>query len=332
MRFVHYSEPDNPQQVRLGAEVFGVIYDIAALIEHVSALTGLPAPPIPETVWAYTAFSNDDRARLAALIEAVGQLAPSQRASLLRQHVTRLPSVPEPRSLRCFTAFEDHVRVTRQRRGLGMPTEWYEGPAFFFGNHAAVYGHGEDIPQPASFWLDFEMQIACVIGRTGRNIQAEDAEQYIAGYTILNDWCARDLEMYELRLGFGLAKGRDFGYSLGPTLVTPDELAPYSLGEGINRRYDLTASVTINNRPLVGLVGSSVRDMHFTFPQLIERASSDVTLHPGDILASGAVNGGSLLAMGAEEVFGRWLQIGDVVDLEIEGLGVLRSTIGSPSI
>lgn len=328
MRFVHYHDLASPQRVQLGVEVFGVIYDLAALIEQGATITGLPALPVPDSLWDYTALSSDDRARLVDLVGAVGQFTPEQRAPLLRQQVQRVSPVPQPRSLRCFAAFEDHVRVTRQRRGLDMPTEWYENPAFFFGNHTAVYGHGAKVPQPASFWLDFEMQVACVIGRTGRNIQAKDAEQYIAGYTILNDWCARDLEMYELRRGFGLAKGRDFAFSLGPTLVTPDELEPFSLGEGVHRRYDLSMAVTINDRPLLGLMSSSARDMHFTFPQLIEHASSDVTLYPGDILASGAVNGGSLLAMGAEETFGRWLQVGDVVDIEVEGLGVLRNIIG----
>ena len=174
------------------------------------------------------------------------------------------------------------------------------------------------------------MQVACVIGQEGRNIRAEDADAYIAGYTIMNDWCARDLEMHEMRIGYGPAKGRDFAVSLGPTLVTPDELLLYAIGEGVQRRYDLSMEVTINDRPLVGLARSSFRDIHFTFAQMIERASADATLYPGDVLASGAVNGGSLLSLGGEEFFGRWLQVGDVVDLEVEGLGVLRNSVALP--
>lgn len=330
MRFAYYDDLATGEQARLGVDVFGVIYDLADLVAHVPPLGGLPAPPMPDTIWAYHTFNAETKAQFAALILALSTLDPTQRAGLIRQQVRRRSPVGQPTSLRCFAAFEDHVRVVRQRRGMGMPSEWYESPAFFYGNHAAIYGHGEEVPQPISFWLDFELQIACVIGREGRNIRAEEAEDYIAGYTIMNDWCARDQEMYELRLGLGIAKGRDFAVSLGPSLVTPDELQPYGLGEGIQRRYDLAMEVTINDHPLAGQSRGNFRDIHFTFPQMIERASADVTLYPGDVLASGAVANGSLLSIGAEEVFGRWLQTGDVIDLEIEGLGVLRNVIGAP--
>ncbi len=332
MRFVCYDDLATGQQAHLGVDVFGVIYDLADLVEQIPPLVGMAALPSPATIWEYHAFDEPTKSQFAALLTALGQVDPAQRAGLIRQQVRRRSPVGRPTSLRCFAAFEGHARAARQRRGLGMPTEWYESPAFFFGNHTAVYGHGEEVPQPISFWLDFEMQIACVIGREGRNIQAEQAEEYIAGYTILNDWCARDQEMYELRLGFGVAKSRDFAVSLGPSLVTPDELQQYSLGEGVYRRYDLEMEVTINDHPLVGLSRGNVRDMHFTFPQMIERASADATLYPGDVLASGAAAYGSLLSIGAEEVFGRWLQTGDVIDLEVEGLGVLRSVIGAPQI
>ena len=218
----------------------------------------------------------------------------------------------------------------RQRLGGKVPPEWYGSPAFFFGNRTAIYGHGDEVPQPISFWLDYEIQVACVIGREGRNISAEEAGAYIAGFTILNDWCARDQEMHDLRAGYGPAKGRDFATSLGPTLVTPDELARYAVGEGAQCRYDLAMEVTINDHPVGGLSMSNLRETHFSFAQMIERASADATLYPGDVLASGAANYGSLLALGGDAALGRWLQAGDVVDLEVEGLGVLRNTIGDP--
>ncbi|MBN2471949.1 MAG: fumarylacetoacetate hydrolase family protein [Anaerolineae bacterium] len=330
MRFVSYDDLGTGEQDRLGVDVFGVVYDLAGLVERIPPLAGMPALPLPATIWEYHAFDAATKAQFAALLTALGQVDPAQRAGLIRHQVQRRSPVGRPTSLRCFAAFEEHVRAVRQRRGMGMPTEWYESPAFFFGNHTAVYGHGEEVPQPISFWLDFELQIACVIGMEGRNIRAEDAEAYIAGYTIMNDWCARDQEMYEMRLGFGAAKGRDFAISLGPSLVTPDELQRYSQGEGPHRRYDLAMDVTINDHPLVGLLQGNFRDVHFTFPQMIERASADATLYPGDVLGSGAVANGSLLSIGAEEVFGRWLQTGDVIDLEVEGLGVLRNVIGAP--
>lgn len=330
MRFVCYDDLDSGEATRLGIEVFGTVYDLTAVVERVPALLDLPQPPAIQTVWEYCALPVSDKAHLAFLVERLNDLTPAQRGDLLRTRTRRRSPVPVPRSLRCFASFEAHARATRTRRGLSLPDEWYEAPAFFFGNHNSVYGTGDEVPQPASFWLDYELQIACVIGRPGINIRASEAEAYIAGYTILNDWCARDLEMHDLRLGVGPSKGRDFAVSLGPALVTPDELESYAIGEGDQRRYDLAMSVTINDHPL-NAIPSSFREIHFTFAQMIERASADTMLYPGDVLGSGAVGGGSLLSLGPEETLGRWLQPGDRVDLEVEGLGVLRNTIGSPA-
>ncbi len=326
MRFLYYDDLDTGQHEQLGVEVFGAVYDLAGVIAQAPGWLGLTTPPLPQTPWDYLGFTPEDRAALAAAIGGLNRLSSEQRSVLIRSHTRRLAPVPRPRSLRCFSAFEAHTRAIRQRRGLGMPPEWHEYPVFFFGNHNAIYGSGEPIPQPASFWMDYELQIACIIGREGRNIRASQAEEFIAGYTIMNDWCARDLEMYEMRIGVGPAKGRDFAVSLGPTLVTPDELEPYAIGEGDQRRYDLEMTVSVNDRALNTLPGNA-REMFFTFAQMIERASADATLYPGDVLASGAVGSGSLLSLGAEEALGRWLQPHDRVDLEVTGLGVLRNTI-----
>lgn len=327
MRFVCYVDQGAGEQ--LGLELFGVVYDLPATVERVSSLLGLAAPPVPPSLWAYHAWPPEQKAQLAEIVRRLPELGPEHVRDLMRQHARRLPPVPRPSSVRCFAAFEEHARILRQRCGMGMPAQWHEVPVFHFGNPNAVYGPGAEIPHPASFWLDYELQVACVIGREGANIRAEEAAAYILGYTIMNDWCARDLEMYEMRLGVSPAKGRDFAISIGPALVTPDELAPYAIGEGIQRRYDLKMTVSVNERLLAT---GNFRQIHFTFAQMIERASADVTLYPGDIFGSGAVGNGSLLALGGEEALGRWLQPGDVVDLEVEVLGVLRNTIAPPRV
>ncbi|MFC1959948.1 fumarylacetoacetate hydrolase family protein [Chloroflexota bacterium] len=332
MRFVCYDALEPAAQQQLGVEIFGVIYNLPTLVKQVATVTNLPAPPPPHTIWEYHALPQEQKQQLTALVQALPELLPEQRGALIQSHVRRLPPVSAPHALRCFSTFEEHTKIVRQRRGLSMPTEWYEMPVFFFGNHNALYGHGAEIPQPASFWLDYEMQVACVIGQQGRNIPAAEAETYIAGYTILNDWCARDLEMFEMKMGLGPAKGRDFATSVGPTLVTPDELESYAIGDGAQRRYDLTLEASINGQILGNTQSANLSAMHFTFAQMIEYASTDAMLYPGDILASGAVPGGSLLSIGAEEMLGRWLQPGDVVDLEATGLGVLRNTVTTPQV
>ncbi len=330
MRFVYYDDLASGQKAQLGIEVFGVVYDLRAVVDHVPEVAGLAAPPVPADIWEYHGYSADQKQQLKAVVDSLSALEPSLRRDLMRSNTQRLSPVQRPSSIRCFSAFEGHTKTVFERRGLGMSTQWYEMPAFHFGNHNAVYGHGAEVPQPVSFWLDFELQIACVIGQQGINVRAEEADAYIAGYTIMNDWCARDLEMYETRIGLGPAKGRDFAISLGPALVTPDELARYAIGEGAQRRYDLKMEVSVNGRFLNSLRISNARSIYFTMAQMIERASMDVTLYPGDVIASGAVDGGSLLCLGAEETLGRWLMPGDIVDLEVEGLGVLRNVVASP--
>lgn len=324
MRFVCYDDLDSGAEAQLGIEVFGVVYDLSAVVERVATVSGLPAPPIPATLWAYHAAPDVEKAQLAALIEQLNGFAPDQRRDLMRLNTRRLSPVPQPFSLRCFAGFETHMRLTRERRGLPMPSEWYDRPMFFFGNHGAVYGPGAEVPHPASFWLDFELQLACVIGKAGSNIPAEAAASYIAGYTILNDWCARDLEMYELRMGLGPTKGRDFAVTMGPVLVTPDELAEHVIGDGVQQRFDLRMEASVNGKLVAW---GNFRQIHHSFAEMIAHASADVMLYPGDVLASGAVGNGSLLAVGAEESLGRWLQAGDTIDLEVEAIGVLRNTL-----
>jgi fumarylacetoacetate (FAA) hydrolase len=227
--------------------------------------------------------------------------------------------LPRPNSLRDFYAFEQHVATANRNRGRDVPPAWYEMPVFYFGNHNAIYGPGADIPMPRSKALDYELEVACVIGRAARDIAEEDAEAYVAGYTIMNDWSARDLQREEMTVGLGPAKGKDFATSLGPWLVTPDELEPFLLGDG---RYNMPMVARVNG---VERSRGNFRDIHYSFAQMIARASRDVALYPGDVIGSGTVGTGCLLELTAGQ--GPWLAEGDQVELEITGLGMLRNQI-----
>jgi len=235
--------------------------------------------------------------------------------------------VVQATSLRDFFAFEEHVRTARSNRGLDVPPEWYQFPVFYFSNHQSILGHDAELPSPThGKWLDYELEVAAVIGVECRDVPAEAADEVIAGYTILNDWSLRDLQIEEVKVGLGPAKGKDFATSLGPFLVTPDELEDRRSGKG----YDLEMVARVNG---VELSRGNWRDIHWSFSEMITRASQGVTLYPGDVLGSGTVGSGCILELGAENVAAKldrkygWLQAGDVVELEVERLGVLRNKI-----
>jgi fumarylacetoacetate (FAA) hydrolase len=239
-----------------------------------------------------------------------------------------LPPIPDPPSVRDFYAFEQHVKSARALRGLGMIPEWYEFPIFYFTNNSEIFGHEQPVPYPTgSKELDFELEIACVIGREGKDIPVEEAANYIAGYTIMNDWSARDLQRRDMKLNLGPGKGKDFATSLGPWLVTPDELASHRNGNGVSERYDLTMLARVNGREISR---GNLRDIHYSFPQMIAWASQNARLRAGDVLGSGTVGTGCLMELQNIELGTQvqpWLQPGDLVELEIEGIGVLRNTI-----
>jgi fumarylacetoacetate (FAA) hydrolase len=255
----------------------------------------------------------------------------------------RLP-VPRPRTIRDFYAFEAHVKAARARRGLDMVPEWYELPVFYFSNPNAIYGHGAEIPYPAATnALDFELEVAVVLGRGGRDIPVEEADEYIAGFTIMNDWSARDIQRKEMAVGLGPAKGKDFATSLGPWLVTPDELAdrrepapPRALPAGSplagsaaqgkdsgaprGYHYRLEMVARIDGREVSR---GNLADLYWTFAEMIAYASRDCDVYPHEVIGSGTVGTGCLLELGLP-----WLQPGQTVELEVERLGVLRNTIG----
>jgi fumarylacetoacetate (FAA) hydrolase len=209
--------------------------------------------------------------------------------------------VLHPPAVRDFYAFEQHVKTARASRGLEVPKEWYEIPVFYFSNPAAIYGPGDEIPKPPDTEeLDYELEVAAIIGMEGR----------IGGFTVMNDWSARDLQRAEMRVGLGPSKGKDFATSLGPIVVTPDE---FDGASGL-----MVARVNGEERSR-----GNLGDMHHTWDAIVAAAARNTRLSPGDVLGSGTVGTGCILELGD----GRWLQPGDVVELEVEGIGVLRNRI-----
>ncbi|OQW32918.1 MAG: hypothetical protein A4E19_06085 [Nitrospira sp. SG-bin1] len=220
--------------------------------------------------------------------------------------------LPNPPSLRDFIAFEDHIAATSKKRGQPIPPEWYKAPVYYKGNHRTIIGPDEALPWPLDTTkLDYELELACVIGCQGKDVSEREAVDYIAGYTIMNDFSARDIQFQEMACRLGPAKGKDFATALGPCLVTPDEIA--DLGA-------LTMIARVNGEEWSrGRFGS----IHWSFPQMIAHVSRGETIYPGDVFGSGTVGGGCGLEMD------RYLKPGDVVELEIQPIGVLRTQVVS---
>jgi fumarylacetoacetate (FAA) hydrolase len=330
MRYVTFVAADAPRQPRLGAHIGEWIVDFERARSWAQGAKALSAEPLPSTMlelihagpaaWGYTR-------RLASALrdEPIDELKAAGRAQVgwPLSAVRLLPPLPRPMGVRDFYAFEEHVARARAARGLSVPDAWYQAPAFYFSNPNAAYGHDEMVPIPSySQAMDYELEVACVIGQPGRDIPAERAGAFIFGYTVFNDWSARDEQRREMQVGLGPAKGKDFASSFGPSLVTPDELEDRATDRtGV---YDLAMVARVN-----GEERSRGRwiDIHFSFAEMIERASADVFLLPGEVLGSGTVGSGSLLEVTGGQ--GPWLQPGDEVELEIERLGVLRNVVGA---
>ncbi|MBI4718858.1 MAG: fumarylacetoacetate hydrolase family protein [Planctomycetes bacterium] len=236
--------------------------------------------------------------------------------------VTRwLPPVPDPRTFRDFYAFEQHVKAARARRGQEMIPTWYEMPIFYFSNTGSLKGHQEPVKKPAATReLDFELEVACIIGKQVQDVSGEPAEDAIFGYLVLNDWSARDLQREEMKCMLGPAKGKDFATSIGPWVVTRDELADVRVAPG---KYRLGMFARRNGKEISR---SNFDTIHYTFVQMLERGSRDVTLYPGDLIGSGTCGTGCILELGPENA-GGWLRPGDTLELEIERLGVLTTPI-----
>jgi fumarylacetoacetate (FAA) hydrolase len=259
-------------------------------------------------------------------IEVAKKLLESSDASYKLSEVTLLSPVPRPTSMRDGYAFRQHVEAARRNRGVEMIPEFDLFPVFYFTNHNGVIGEGPLQVMPEHLKkLDFELEAAIVIGKKGRNIKASEADSYIAGYTIMNDWSARYLQMEEMKLSLGPAKGKDFATALGPWLVTKDELESKKITGADGDRYDLTMTCTVNGKELSR---GNLKDMTWSFAQLIERASYGVTLMPGDVIGSGTVGTGCLLELNGSKITDNlWIQVGDTVTCEIDMLGSLTNNV-----
>jgi len=252
---------------------------------------------------------------LRELIEADGG-----EDSLDRSDLDFGPPILQPPSLRDFYAFEGHVKTMWERRGGTVPEAWYRLPIFYFSNISEIRGPGDPVWCPAaSHELDYELEVAALIDTPVHDLAAERGEEAIGGYLVFNDWSARDLQREETTVRLGPAKGKDFASSIGPWLVTPDELSGARKGKG----YDLTMTATVNG---VELSHGSWADAQFSFGEMVARASADARLRPGDLIGSGTVGTGCLLEV-KDELLKRYLEPGDEVTLTVDRLGALTTPI-----
>jgi fumarylacetoacetate (FAA) hydrolase len=245
-----------------------------------------------------------------------------------------LAPIPHPSSFRDAYAFRQHVETSRKNRGLEMIPEFDEFPVFYFSNHQAIQGPGKVYAMEKHFdKMDFELEVAIVIKKQGTNINAENADEYIGGFMILNDLSARTLQMEEMRLNLGPAKGKDFVSMFGPYLITLEDLEQYKVAskEGhIGNCYDLEMTCTVNETEVSR---GNFKDMHWTFAEIIERISYGVTIYPGDIIGSGTVGTGCFLELNGTgkrkdaNYQEKWLQPNDTIEMSVTGLGKLVNSV-----
>jgi len=234
-----------------------------------------------------------------------------------------LPPIRRPPSVRDFYAFEQHVKTARERRGLDMDPDWYRLPVFYFSNPAAIVGPRDDVQMPpGTRQLDFELEVAAIVGRAGANLDPEEAERHIAGFCVMNDWSARDVQRREMKLSMGPVKGKDFATTLGPVMTTPDELEPFRK----DRAYDLLMRATVNGNEYSR---ASLAEIYWSFGEMLAYASRGTHILPGDVIGSGTCGTGCILELSlvhGEEAF-PWLQVGDEVMLEVQELGRLQNRV-----
>jgi fumarylacetoacetate (FAA) hydrolase len=240
--------------------------------------------------------------------------------------VQLLAPLPRPPSLRDGYAFRQHVAAARKNRGLDMISEYDEFPVFYFTNHQSIVGPGEvEVQRLHLDQLDFELEAAMVIGTGGKNLRAEHADAHVFGLTIMNDWSARRMQMKEMKLNLGPAKGKDFATSLGPYLVTTDELEPAASAGPRGARFDLAMTAEVNG---VRVSSANLKDLSWTFAEMLERISYGATLFPGDVIGSGCAPTGCFLELnGSGTMKKQWLAPGDTVTLEIDRLGRLENRV-----
>ena len=307
-------------EIQLGAIVNEALYKLRSVSEK-----------LPKNIIDFIQSENE---LLVQIENQLSKIADNSLSVEPEKDFTLLAPVPHPTSCRDGYAFRQHVESARRNRGVEMIKEFDQYPIFYFTNHNAVQGPGDIYCMPDHFQqLDFELEVAIVIGKEGRNIKAKDADAYIAGFTIMNDLSARKLQMEEMLLNLGPAKGKDFSTVIGPWLVTPNELSAYLVPakQGhVGNNYNLSMKCWVNDK----LVSEgNVKDMDWTFAEIIERCSYGVTVFPGDVIGSGTVGTGCFLELnGTGKLHDpnyqpQWLQANDTVKMTIDGLGTLVNTI-----
>jgi fumarylacetoacetate (FAA) hydrolase len=291
-------------------------------------------PELPSSMQVFLQYWDDYFPIAQACLKAIQEGRTNSTKGISAEGETLLAPVPFPSSCRDGYAFRQHVETARRNRGAGMVPEFDQYPIFYFTNHHSIQGPGPVSCMPDHLEkLDFELEAAIVVCRHGRNIPAEEADQYIGGLMIMNDLSARRLQMEEMLLNLGPAKGKDFATVIGPWLVTLDELEPYEIPppEGhTGKNWNLTMTCKVNGAEVSR---GNLGDMDWTFAEIIERASYGVNLYPGDVIGSGTVGTGCFLELNGTGKLNdpnyqeQWLKEGDEVVLDIEGLGSLSNTI-----
>ncbi|MGH2936584.1 MAG: fumarylacetoacetate hydrolase family protein [Solirubrobacterales bacterium] len=292
--------------------------------EHAALLEGARLQALPAGVSLIELISGEGMPLPVAAEWAKN--APFESVAV--DEVELMAPIPRPPSVRDFMAFDNHYKDTREGLGLEVEPVFYEQPCFYFSNPAAIIGPDEEVPvAPGSEQFDFELELAAIIGRPGRDLTLEDAEEHVAGYTMLCDWSARDLQAKEGPMGTGPAKGKDTATSLGPFLVTPDELE----SDRAERGYDLEMTASVNGARCSAGNWSSI---YWAMSQLLVFASRGTELRTGDVIGTGTVGTGSIMELAAVHGESRypWLKAGDEVVLRIEKLGEIRGHVAAGGV
>ncbi|MFA7325904.1 MAG: fumarylacetoacetate hydrolase family protein [Candidatus Kapaibacterium sp.] len=321
MKFVSFLNSDN--QERLGLYIDGKVADL----QKSGSQLGISVP-------------SDILSLMRGGDEALNNARVIEKRLLIKGFTVETPvkmlaPVPHPTSCRDGYAFRQHVASARKNRGVDMIPEFDEFPIFYFTNHNAVVGEGDvEVELDHLHKLDFELEIAAVVGKYGKNVSAEEADDYIFGYTIMNDLSARLLQMEEMKLNLGPAKGKDFATIIGPWLVTPDELEEYKISTPKGNIYKLSMKAFHNGTQVSQ---GNTKDITYTFAEILERVSYGVEIQPGEVIGSGTVGTGCYLELNGtwaneakakgEEFTPIWLEDGDEMTLEITGLGTLKNKI-----
>jgi len=322
MKLVTYLKDEHEQ---LGVLINGRIYDMEVL--H---------PDLPNSMNMFLTYWEESFAVAQAGELMLREGSRTSNRGVPAETVQMLSPIPFPASCRDAYAFRQHVASARKNRNAPMLPEFDQYPVFYFTNHHSIQGPGEIRCMPDHFEkLDFELEAAIVISKHGRNIPAEHADEYIAGLMIMNDLSARRLQMEEMLLNLGPAKGKDFCTALGPCLVTLDDLVEFETTAKENhtgKAWKLAMKCSVNG---IQVSEGNLADMDWTFAEIIERASYGVDLYPGDVIGSGTVGTGCFLELNGTGKLNdpgyteQWLRDGDLVEMEIEGLGKLSNTIAA---